>query len=118
MSYDELLTVITEVESVINLRPLCYQYSDEIEEVLTPSHLLHGRRINDHNDTEVLEESCEKLNKRMTHLQTLLNHFEGRWRHEYLSELREYHRNKSNSSCKQIKLGDVVLVVDEKLPRC
>jgi hypothetical protein len=44
LSYDELNTVLTEVESVLNSRPLTYVESGEMEEALTPSHLLIGRR--------------------------------------------------------------------------
>jgi len=43
--YDELLTVVTEVEMILNSRPLSYVSTEYIEEPLTPSHLLIGRRI-------------------------------------------------------------------------
>ena len=42
LTYGELLTVICEIESVFNSRPLCYVYDDSIEEVIMPSHLLLG----------------------------------------------------------------------------
>ena len=45
LTYEELLTVICEIESVVNSRPLCYVYDDSIEETITPSHLLLGRRV-------------------------------------------------------------------------
>ena len=44
-SFDELLTALVEIEAVINPRPLSYITADDIEEPLTPSHLLVGRRI-------------------------------------------------------------------------
>ena len=44
-SYDELLTAITDVEMIINSRPLSYVSPDDSEEPLTPSHLLDGRRL-------------------------------------------------------------------------
>lgn len=38
--YEELLTVLTEVEGVLNSRPLTYVYSDITDqEPLTPGHL-------------------------------------------------------------------------------
>ena len=40
-SYDELRTMIVDIEAVIN----CYLYSDEVDEVLTPFHLIMGRRL-------------------------------------------------------------------------
>ena len=45
LTYEELLTVICEIESVVNSRPLCYVYDDSIEEAIAPSHLLLGRRV-------------------------------------------------------------------------
>ena len=45
LSYDELLTVVTEVEAVLNLRPLTYVSSEDMEEPLTPSHLMIGYRV-------------------------------------------------------------------------
>ena len=45
LTYEELLTVICEIESVVNSRPLYCVYNDNIEEVITPSHLLLGRRV-------------------------------------------------------------------------
>ena len=44
LSFDELSTVLTEVESTVNSRPLTYLY-DDLEEALTPSHLMFGRRL-------------------------------------------------------------------------
>ena len=44
-SYDELNTALIEVEAIVNSRPLTYITSDDLEEPLTPSHLIIGRRI-------------------------------------------------------------------------
>ena len=45
LTSEELITVLTEITSVLNSRPLTYVYEDEIEELLTPSHLMLGRRL-------------------------------------------------------------------------
>ena len=45
LMYDELLTADTEVEMIVNSRPLSYLSSDNVEEPLTPSHLLIGCRV-------------------------------------------------------------------------
>ncbi|MBA4719447.1 MAG: transposase family protein [Nitrosopumilus sp.] len=45
LHYDELITALTEIEAVINSRPLTYLSPDNLEEPLTPSHFLCGRRI-------------------------------------------------------------------------
>ena len=45
LTYDELLTVVTEIEANLNSRPLTYVSSEDLEEPLTPAHLLTGRRL-------------------------------------------------------------------------
>ena len=45
LSFDELLTVLTEVEATLNSRPLTYDYDTPGEKVLTPTHLIYGRRL-------------------------------------------------------------------------
>lgn len=45
LTYEELITVLKEIESVLNSRPFTCVYEDEIEAPLTPSHLMLGRRL-------------------------------------------------------------------------
>ena len=126
-SYDELLTAVIEVEAIINSRPLSYVSSTDLEEPLTPSHLMMGRRVltfPDHlgYEQDVRDEDFEVdsslLDRRMKHLNNMLNHFWKRWRQEYLLELRNAHRQaKANTLATPIAVGDIVLVHDEGLPR-
>jgi hypothetical protein len=47
LDYDELLTVLIEIEGIINARPITYVY-DDVESVsyaLSTSQLINGRRI-------------------------------------------------------------------------
>lgn len=81
---DELLTALAEIEAIINSRPLSYLSSEDMEEPLTPSHLLVGRRIlnlPDHlghvenpNDEDYSVDPTT-LTRRMKHLNTTLNYF-------------------------------------------
>ena len=43
LSFTVLLTVLFEVENVLNNRPLCFVYDDEVSDVLTPNCSLYGR---------------------------------------------------------------------------
>ena len=43
LSYEELQTVLLEIELVINSRPLCSLFDDDQVEVITPNQLLFGR---------------------------------------------------------------------------
>ena len=47
LTYEELLTVLIEVEVVINNRPLTYVDENDLDQILTPSHLFCGRRTLD-----------------------------------------------------------------------
>ena len=128
LTQDEMLTAIVEIEGVINSRPLSYICSSDVEEPLTPSHLIVGRRLLNlpdnfdclqDPDDEDFEIDANKLTRRMKHLASVLNHFWRRWRSEYLSELRESHRyaSKKTAQASNVKRGDVVIVHDDALPR-
>ena len=125
---DEIHTAVIEVESIVNSRPLSYVSPDDLEEPLTPSHLLMGRRVlslpdnldlNYNPEDEDFELTSTQLSRRMKHLNNLLNHFWKRWRNEYLLELRNSHRQGRGETSMDppVKIGDIVLVHDENLPR-
>ena len=50
LPHDELLTSLIEIEMVLNSRPLIYISADDLDEPLTPSHLLVGRRLPSYPD--------------------------------------------------------------------
>lgn len=94
LTYDELITVLAEVEMILNSRPLSYIEADDHEQPLTPSHLIMGRRVmnlpsleSDDSFEDEFKITKEELRDRMKHLTVLLNHFWKRWRNEYLIEL-------------------------------
>ena len=45
ISYEQMLTLLVEVEKIVNNRPLTYTDNDITEEPVTPNHLLFGRRL-------------------------------------------------------------------------
>ena len=104
LSYDEMQTVIIEVEAIVNSRPLSYVHPDDLEEPLTPSHLIVGCRLlslPDHLtyiepvDDEDFGLSVNTLQQRTKHLNNVINHFWRRWS----------------------KVSDVVVIHDEDSPR-
>ena len=118
MTYEEFNTALVEVEGVLNSRPLTYTY-DELSEPLTPSHLIMGRRILSRHHVAAKESvSRECLTSRAKFLDRVLGHFWNRWRSEYLTELREYHHHqRKGNPQREIKLGDIVCVHEDKTPR-
>lgn len=119
LTYEELLTVLTEVEGVLNSRPLTYVYSDITDqEPLTPSHLVIGRRIATlPNPVELSDAQGRKVERRARYLCRLLEHFWKRWFNEYLVGLREFHHCRTKRDPNEAKVGDVVLIDDESLAR-
>ena len=109
LTLDELHTLVIEIEGVINSRPISYVSADDVEEPLTPAHLLCGRRLLSLPDsicyTDPEEEygiSREHLTRRLVHLNKLLSDFWNRWQTEYLLELRDSQRqvcNPDRSGC-------------------
>ena len=119
LNYEQLQTILFEVETIINNRPITYFYDDESEICLTPNHLLFGRNLLLSNpaDNELSYPHSNEFIK-PSKLQNIINHFWDRWRKEYLVNLREYHRincNKKNRP--SIQLNDVVIIEDERRPR-
>jgi hypothetical protein len=126
LTYDELLTSVTEVEMILNSRPLTYLSSDDAEEPLTPSHLLLGYRVLSLPDTVettgeeyTVKPTRDNLTRRMQHLNKTIDHFWRRWRSEYLLELRESHRHPglAKGVTRSIAIGDIVIIHDDAHPR-
>ena len=122
---DEMHTAIIEVESILNSRPLTYVSSTDIEEPLTPSHLLVGRRLLSlpddltylEDDDPNFELSTKSLQARVRYLNSVLSHVWRHWSCEYLLELRESQRYQTAKDRPPIKIGDVVLLEDQDKPR-
>ena len=114
LRYNEVLTILMEIEAMINNRPLTYVYP-EMDEALTPNHLIFGRRIN--TVAEKVGDSTAKVEKRVQYLETLLEHFWNRWNKEYLTELREHWQRKRTKRQPIARVNDIVLIMDDKLAR-
>ncbi|XP_043241080.1 uncharacterized protein LOC122391342 [Amphibalanus amphitrite] len=113
---DEVLhTVITEAEAVVNSRPLTYVSSeDDGLEALTPNHLLLGYRtvclppgVFSDRDT-----SSRRLWRQT---QALADQFWARWLREYVPSL--ICRQKWTRETRNLARGDLVLLVEENMPR-
>lgn len=128
VTYEELQTILCEIETGLNDRPITYVYSEQSDiGPLTPSHLLHGRQIltmphADFDENELSEPlfECKRnsLTKRYEHISDLLKQFWRRWTTEYLTALRERHQlSKSRPTVNTVKTGDIVLIHADNKPR-
>ena len=101
LSYEELATILTEIESVINSRPLTYTYddSDGISYPLTPSQLINGWNLSNVPNNAYFEiiNTYEGLSRRANYNRKLLSPFTNRWKKEYLLNLLEKYRLRKDS---------------------
>ncbi|XP_026728198.1 uncharacterized protein LOC113494186 [Trichoplusia ni] len=110
-----LHTLMTEVEHIVNTRPLTPVSMDPNDaESLTPNHFLLGRSCGamapgEFEDTELVGKATWRTAQR------LADHFWRRWVKEYLPLLMP--RKIDGRTTVDPKEGDVVLIVDAALPR-
>ena len=110
----QLATVFTEVENILNSRPLTHSSEDVDDlEALTPNHALVGH----HKNWHLMGDFPEKLTsrKRWKQVQTISNSFWRRWKREYLPILTT--RRSWNDKFVNHNVGDLVLLSDKDSPR-
>jgi hypothetical protein len=103
INYALLQTIVVEMEENLSNMPLNYISSDICDpKQLTPSHLLYGRQIKSfpYPDVNTEESDCNNtfldshvtLNEQTKRRFHLIEHFLTRWKHEYLTYVRIFHR--------------------------
>ena len=122
LSFEELSCVVVELEAIINDRPLSYVPGEINQlEVLTPNHLLYGRKLRsfpkeETNWEEIYKDPSygqkEQVEKRYQYIAKVCSDLWKRWEHEYLTTLRETHRTGKQHDSWPRK-GDIVLIRDE-----
>jgi hypothetical protein len=118
LTYEELETVLIEIEAVINSRPLTYVSADHEQQILTPAHFLLGEESSEalNIQPDQLSKNQEELGGRWRYQQRLLNGIWQRWRKEYLMQLRSAHQQKDVQNC-NLKEGSIAILHEDKLPR-
>ena len=122
LTYDEILKILIEIESIISSRPLTYMSNNHDESFITPYHLIYGRHIN---------EKCYKYDARneitsdqirenfSSIIRNVKSYFIKRFEDEYITAIqeREYYNQKKFKNSEQLVIGDVVLVKEDNFPR-
>jgi ribonuclease HI len=112
LSDDELHTLMCEVESIVNSRPLTTVSSDPHDtEPLSPAHLLMLKPLFTMPPPGVFQQPDLYSRKRWRRIQYLADLFWTRWKKEFLALLQE--RSKWRVPRRDIKVGDVVLLKEE-----
>ena len=123
-------TLLTEIETRVNNRPLTYIHENLNEvEALTPNHLITGRRIEPIPAivTKKVEDpdfllanqniNADNLRRKFNNVSKILKQWNRIWKDEYLSSLREtYYGANPKINQPPLKVGDIV-IIDTDTPR-
>ena len=120
LSFEELCTLLCQIEMILNSRPICPLSEDPNNEFfLTPAHFCLGGKLENlplSQTTDDLKnpDSTHSPTKRWIQIQKMVSHFWKRWVKEYVLSLQEINKRKLETS--NLKVGDIVFVIDDNVP--
>ncbi|GFW72266.1 integrase catalytic domain-containing protein [Trichonephila clavipes] len=112
-TYEEFLTIMTQIEGILNSRPLT-PLSTDIDDlsVLTPAHFLIGRPITSISEPSIIHIETNRLNM-YQRLTKIVQSIWKRWSNNYLSNLQQ--RSKWKFEKDNARVGDLVLIKEDNL---
>ena len=114
LTFEELNTFITEVEAILNSRPLTPISTDPNDLlVLTPGHFLIGTSLTSAPEIDLKDIPRDRLSS-WPLIQKIRQDFWKRWHTEYLTELNT--RHKWTHGTHNIKPGTLVLIKEDNQP--
>ncbi|XP_033218277.1 uncharacterized protein LOC117173746 [Belonocnema kinseyi] len=115
LTYEQFTTVATEIEGILNSRPLAPISSDPNDlSTLTSGHFLIGDSITSVPEQNLLDLSPGRLSS-WQQVQQIKQHFWARWHKEYLHELtvrKKWHKG----STTDIQIGTILTIRDDNQP--
>ncbi|GFY23123.1 integrase catalytic domain-containing protein [Trichonephila clavipes] len=115
LTFEEFSTLLTQVEAILNSRPLvsldCDNDPDSLN-ILTPSHFLIGEVIT--SSPEHTNDDKLSLRSRWDIVQKMKLGFWRKWKMDYLSNLQN--RTKWKSPNHNIKVGEIVIIKEDNIP--
>lgn len=109
LNYDEMSTLLAEIEAILNSRPISQLSSDPNDiRPLSPGHFLVGDSLNSYAQPDI---SLIKMNRlsRWQRVEQLKQHFWQRWSLEYLNQMQARSKWMVNKG-ENIKPGQIVLI--------
>ncbi|XP_018368312.1 PREDICTED: uncharacterized protein LOC108764524 [Trachymyrmex cornetzi] len=116
LSFEELYTVLTQIEAILNSRPLCpLTNAPEELDALTPGHFLIGTSFMALPEQSVLDVPQNRINRYqlLTHIQ---QSFWKRWSREYVTQLQQRSKWKFAVRNDELQLGKLAIIRDETSP--
>jgi hypothetical protein len=115
LTFEELYTVLTSIEAILNSRPLCPLSNDPNDlSYLTPGHFLVGEPLNAPAEFDLTDVNIHRLS-RWQHVERIRQHFWKRWSNEYLTTLQQRTRW-ITSKDKVPHVGSLVLIKETNAP--
>lgn len=113
LSFEELQTLITQIEACMNSRPLCTLPSGPEEiKALTPGHFLTGDALTAVPDANYTDINPNRLT-RWCQIQQQLQKYWEVWSTEYINSLQ--HRYKWQKEAENLEVNDIVLVKEDNV---
>ncbi|XP_029680837.1 uncharacterized protein LOC115246263 [Formica exsecta] len=107
----EMTTVLTQVEAILNSRPLTPILDDPADlRALTPGHFLIGENLMAYSESNLQDIPLNKLS-RWQHMEQIKQHFWARWQKGYLSSCQQRSKWKSDTNTK-LQVGQSVMLKD------
>lgn len=113
-TYEELYTSLTQIESILNSRPLTPLSDDPLDYcALTPAHFLIGRPLLSLPHPPLTDIDATRLDH-YKRVEQIKQHFWNRFSLEYINLLQQ--RTKWSTSSGDLKEGALVIIKDKALP--
>lgn len=114
LTFEELTTLLTQIEAILNSRPLSPLSTDPTDpHPLTPAHFLVGRPLTSTYEPNLTDLPETRLS-RYQRLEQLRQHFWARWHKEFISELQL--RTKWKFPYTSLQKGALVLIKEDNVP--
>lgn len=114
-TYEQFMTLLTQIEAILNSRPLYALNDDPKDELaLTPAHFLIGEPIIVPPPISLPSTTDYSVQKVRIEQRKMLEKFWQRWSVDYLSTLQQ--RKKWRKEKEHFKIGQIVLIKDDNLP--
>ncbi|XP_036140825.1 uncharacterized protein LOC118644954 [Monomorium pharaonis] len=114
LNYDEMETLLTQIEAVLNSRPIVPLSADPNDNAsLTPAHFLIGDSLTAPVEPTLLDVKENRLS-RWQRVTQMRQHFWKRWSNDYLNELQQ--RTKWKTGGPSLKPGQLVIVREDATP--
>ncbi|KAK2575256.1 hypothetical protein KPH14_012780 [Odynerus spinipes] len=115
LNHDEFYTLLTQVEAILNSRPLCALSNDPNDySFLSPGHFLIGDSLMSHPEPDLTITKQARLS-RWQRVEQLRQHLWKRWYKEYLHHQQERKTWKENQG-RTLRVNDLVLIQEDNTP--